>query len=548
MTAVEKHSGPSQSEIDAPLSATGDLQPEKQVNINTGNGDTLAGWRLTLLTIGVFLSALDITIVSTSLTAIANDLQAFEKSSWVVSSYLTSYFSFLIIWAKLSDFFGRKLMLVAALVLFLVFSGGCAGAKSTIQLIMFRAFQGVGGAGIFSMAPIIVAEMVTPEKYGAYNGIISLAIAFSFLLGPLFGGAITDGTSWRWIFYINLPVGFVALGLVLLAMPVSFPDVSQTQSFSLIHKKIDWKGQVDYPGFFLLLAACVLLIVAIEEAGISFSWSSALVITCLVLAAVLLCMFFAWQWLLYRRKSTREPVFPWTFMKNRVLMGMYLNAILSGVPFVTLVLEMPLRFENVNNSSAVLSGVRILPYTMTIALGSALTGGLTARGRVPPIFVLCTATILQLLGVGLLYSIPVDTNLPAKLYGYQVLAGLGVGLSLTTLLNIVPFIVDKSVLSVAMGGVTQLRILGGALGVSIATNLLNNTAKSQLRTQLPTDVISKILANASYVNTLPRSDQELVREAFADGFHKQLLMILAFCAAEVLALVLIWERPARRLA
>lgn len=197
---------------------------------------------------------------------------------------------------------------------------------------MFRAFQGVGGAGIFSMVPIIVTEMVPREKYGAYNGIISVAFAFSFLLGPLFGGAIADGTSWRWIFYINLPVAFVGLVLVLLTMPAAFPDVSQPPTFSLMHNKIDWKGRVDYPGFFFLLAACVLLIVAIEEAGISFPWDSAIVITFLVLAGVLLCAFLAWQHFLYHQKSNREPVFPWAFMKNRILMGMYLYVMFPFLP------------------------------------------------------------------------------------------------------------------------------------------------------------------------------------------------------------------------
>lgn len=177
------------------------------------------------------------------------------------------------------------------------------------------------------MVPIIVAEMVEPAKYGAYNGIVSLAIAFSFLLGPLFGGAISDGTTWRWIFYINLPVGVVGLVLVLVAMPAGFPDpsaIANPKSFSLIKRNVTLRDRIDYPGFFMLLAASVLLIVAIEEAGISFAWSSALVIAFLVVAGLLLILFFAWQWYLDHTKSAREPVFPWPFVKKRVLMGMYL--------------------------------------------------------------------------------------------------------------------------------------------------------------------------------------------------------------------------------
>jgi MFS family permease len=187
--------------------------------------------------------------------------------------------------------------------------------------------QGVGGAGIFSMVPIVVAEMVQPAKYGAYNGIVSLAIAFSFLLGPLFGGAISDGATWRWIFYINLPVGFVGLMLVLVAMPAGFPNSSAITSptfCNLIRRNVTLRGRIDYPGFSMLLAASVLLIVAIEEAGISFTWSSTLVIAFLVAAGVLLILFLVWQWYLYHAKSAREPILPWVFFKKRVMMGIFL--------------------------------------------------------------------------------------------------------------------------------------------------------------------------------------------------------------------------------
>ncbi|KAJ5672271.1 hypothetical protein N7507_001398 [Penicillium longicatenatum] len=542
---------------------------------------SLRDWRLRLLTIGtmtvqltrvrlchcVFLSALDITIVSTSLTAIANDLHAFEQSSWVVSSYLTCYFSFLIIWAKLSDFFGRKLMLVAAVLLFLGFSGGCGGSQTPVQLIICRALQGIGGAGIFSMVPIIVAEMVEPARYAKYNAIISLAIAFSFLLGPLLGGAISDGTTWRWIFWINLPVGFIGLLLVLFAMPAEFPAHSEngsrfTLSISPTKRDVPTRGSIDYPGFVILLAASIMLIVAIEEAGISFSWSSALVIAFLVVSGVLLILFLSWEWYLYHTNSTREPIFPWAFIQNRILMGIYLsirtlkpeahtdyrNALLSGVPMVTLVLELPLRFMSVNGRSGLTAGIDILPFTLMIAFGSALSGGLTTKGRVPPFLVLLFATTLQVLGVGLLFSVPIDTTIPARIYGYEVLAGLGTGLSLTTLLSVTPFLVERHALAVAMGGVTQLRILGGAIGVSAATNLLNNTAREKLATSLPIEVLARTLRDISSVKTLSLADQSMIHAAFAAGYHKQLAMILGFCAAEYIALMLMWEWPMRRLA
>ncbi|KAL4979749.1 major facilitator superfamily domain-containing protein [Aspergillus desertorum] len=511
----------------------------------------LTGRRLTVLTIGlaiaVFLSSLDAIIVSTSLATIAEDLQAFQKSSWVVSSYLTTYFSFLIIWAKISDLVGRKVMLITALAIFLAFSGGCGGAQTALQLVVLRAFQGIGGAGIFSMVPIITAEMVHPDQYAVYNAIMAVSIAVSFLLGPLIGGAIVDHTSWRWIFYINLPAGAAGILLIWLSMPGAFPDVSHPTALWSFPKNVDFRGRVDYPGFGLLLAASIFLIVAIEEAAVLYTWGDAVVIALLALSAVLLGVFLNWIWFLHRSGSSREPVFSWVFVKNRVFMGMCLLTLLSGVPLTTLVLELPGRFQILNDTSALASGVRILPLTLTIAISSAVAGALTARGRVPPFVVFSIAAVLQVVGLGLLYSVPADSPLSARLYGYQTLIGTGVGMSLATAILTVPSLVEERGMSAALGGITQLRVLGGAVGLSVATNLLNNTVQDRLRGQVGPDALHNIMKNVSSMATLPESTQMLVRAAFADGYQRQLLMVLGFCAVEILALGIMWERPMRRL-
>jgi MFS family permease len=145
----------------------------------------------------------------------------------------------------------------------------------------------------------------------------------------LLGGAISDGTTWRWIFWINLPVGFIGLLLVLFAMPAEFPAHSEngskfTLSISSTKRDVPSRGSIDYPGFVILLAASIMLIVAIEEAGISFSWSSALVIVFLAVSGVFLILFLSWEWYLYHTNSTREPIFPWAFIQNRILLGLYL--------------------------------------------------------------------------------------------------------------------------------------------------------------------------------------------------------------------------------
>ncbi|PLB48687.1 MFS general substrate transporter [Aspergillus steynii IBT 23096] len=533
-------------------SSTVELQAMGDTSTHDTRRVTLSGWRLKLLTTGLnlccFLSALDAIIVTTSLTAIAEDLRSFDESSWVVSSFLTCYFSFLIIWAKVSDLVGRKVVLVAAVVFFLAFSGGCGGARSTLQLIILRAFQGIGGAGVFSMVPIVTAEMVPPDRYAAFSSIVSISIALSFLLGPLLGGVITDGASWRWIFYINLPVGAVGLFFVYVAMPGAFPDVSNPSSLWVSPRKSHIRRKVDYPGFILLLAASVLLIVAIEQAGISFSWDSALVIVLLIFAIMLLIGFMLWEWYLHRSRNSTEPVFPWRFVKHRFLLGACLISLLSGVPYMTLVLGLPGRFQNLNNDSGLDAGIHILPFTLSIAMASASASGLTARGRLPPIAVFAIGAALQVLGVGLLYSVYPSSSLPARIYGYQILAGVGIGLSLTTTLNIMPFVVDRKDLSVALGAVIQLRILGGALGVAISANLLNNTLRSQLSSEMPSTMIQHVLQDIFYSRTLSTSQQQLVQAAFADGYRKQLLMVLVFAAAQLFALAIMWEKPLRRLA
>ncbi|KAI9042371.1 putative benzoate 4-monooxygenase cytochrome P450 [Aspergillus affinis] len=312
--------------------------------------------------------------------------------------------------------------------------------------------------------------------------------------------------------------------------------------------KSDIRGKFDYPGFVLLLAASVLLIVAIEQAGLSYSWDSALVIILLVLAIILLVGFLVWEWYLSRRSSSRQSVFPWKFVKHRVLLGTCLTSLLSGVPYMTLVLGLPGRFQNLNNDSGLDAGVHILPFTLSIAIASASAGGLTARGRFPPIAVFAIGAALQVVGIALLYSVYPSSALPARIYGYQILAGVGVGLSLTTTFNIMPFIVDSKDLSVALGAVIQLRVLGGALGVSIAANLLNNTLRSQLSGELPPALIEHVLHDVFYSRTLSTSQQQLVQAAFADGYRKQLVMVLGFAAAQLLALVIMWEKPLRKLA
>ncbi|EPE26976.1 MFS general substrate transporter [Glarea lozoyensis ATCC 20868] len=510
----------------------------------------LTGWRLYLLTTGlclsVFLSSLDITIVSTSLAAIANDFHVSDQASWIVSSYLLTYSSFIIVWAKLSDIFGRKTFLTIALVLFLLFSGVCGGAKTLIQLIIFRAFQGVGGAGIFAMTPAIIAEMVPSNKFAKYNALASSAIGISFLMGPLVGGVISDRLSWRWIFFINLPVGTVAAVLALVSMPTNFPNHQQPlqREHSLFR---DASIRIDFPGFLLFLISSLLLVCALQEAGTEYAWSSALVISFLTISAVCWMLLFAWQRFIAKRQSAREPVLPWKFLKHRVLMGAFLTALFAGVPFTAIIIEYPQRFQVVNCASSLNAGVRLLPFSLPCALGSALTGGLTSSLRIPPIFVVLAGTILQTVGLALEFSVNTSLRVPAPQYGYEALVGFGVGLTLTTLLSIAGFAVEGPDRAVALSGVTQLRVLGGTVGVSMVTNLLNSHVKASLASILPPYAVRLILETTQAIEFLDPPTQDKVRLVFADGYKIGTGAVLGFTTLQFLSILLMWEKTPRKI-
>jgi len=240
------------------------------------------------------------------------------------------------------------------------------------------------------------------------------------------------------------------------------------------------------------------------------------------------------------------------------------SALLAGVPFTVIIIELPQKFQAVNDVSPLAAGVRLLPYSLPCAVASALTGGLTSGLRIPPIYVILTGTILQTIGLALSYALPISLHVPASQYGYEALAGFGVGLTLTTLLSVAPFVVQKSDrgmkdlgiysyllmcenAAVALSGVTQLRVLGGAIGVSAATNLLNNHIEGSLSSVLSPTQLKLITKSTRFVAFLDPAVQDKVKLIFAEGYNLGTATILAFTVAQFLSILLMWERKPRRL-
>lgn len=267
----------------------------------------------------IFLVNFEISIVSTSLVSITKDLEEFGKSSWIVTAYLLTYTAFMVILAKLSDSVGRKTVLLACLALFTIFSGVCGVAQTINQLIAFRALQGLGGSGVYSLVMVVLFEMVRPNLYPRYTVLVTGLFIISLLTGPLLGGVINRNTTWRWVFLINVPAGAVALLVLVIFMPNNFPYHGlQSKKYVVKVRNLDIVGAGS------MLGGITLLIVGLEEASNFAPWLSARVLTPLLLS-VPTWVVFVWNSKVVTLGEGKrpEPVFPWRFFKNRVVMGIF---------------------------------------------------------------------------------------------------------------------------------------------------------------------------------------------------------------------------------
>ncbi|KAF7931190.1 uncharacterized protein EAE97_009399 [Botrytis byssoidea] len=502
---------------------------------------------LLALCLTLFIVNMEVTIVSTSLVAITNDLGGYFQVGWIVSGYLATYSSLIVIWAKLSDIFERKTSMIGAVLTFTLFSAGCGTSKSMTSLIICRAFQGIGAAGCYSMAMVIFFEAVPSKWYGPGGSLLTTFIALATLCGPLIGGAISESTTWRWIFLLNVPIGILTAAMLFLSIPAGFPHQDslsvQDSTWSTLCSKDSWK-KVDMPGVLLLLAATIFLITGILQAGDGIlPWSSPLVVTFLVLSCIAWVSFAIWErHVSYSEISSVEPIFPWRFLHNRVWIGMLLTSFLCGLPFNIIVVSLPQRFQNVNQMSAVDSGIRILPYILVAPATSMITTSLAGRKRIPLVYLLLLGSSLQLVGTVLLLQVRTVVTSVTALYGYEAIAGCGLGVTFGILILGIPYAVERRDLATATGAMIQIRMLGGAIGLAIASSLFNSYTKRQLASHLNPDQITDIQQKPSAILHLSAELQLLARRIFAEGFEMQMILVVASVATSMISGMIVWRR------
>ena len=448
------------------------------------------------LMLGMFLAALDQTVVSTALPTIVGDLHGASHLSWVVTAYLLASTVSTPLWGKLGDLYGRKTCFQAAIVIFLVGSALAGLSTSMIELIAFRAVQGLGGGGLMIGAMTIVGDVVSPRERGRYMGLFMAMFGVTSVVGPLIGGVV-DYLSWRWIFYVNLPIGAVALVVTSVALPAASTRVHHV---------------IDYLGTALIALSATALVLFTSLGGSSYRWASPVIIGLAVAGVV-----FAVLFLLAERRAV-EPIIPLPLFANRVFSAASAIGFVVGFAMFGALTFLPLFFQDVRGVSAIQSGLRLFPLMgglLVASIGSGLLVSRWGRYKVFPV----VGTALMTVGLYLMSLIGVHTGAWAAA-AYMAVFGFGLGLILQVLTVAVQNAVPYEELGTATSGVTFFRSIGGSFGTAVFgavfANLLLSNVLRALHLHAPPAGLSLSADDPAAIHRLPA----LVQAGVIDGIAR----------------------------
>jgi len=474
----------------------------------------------------MLLAALDQTIVATALPTIVGDLGGLSHISWVVTAYLLATTAVTPIYGKLGDLYGRKIVLQAGLVLFLAGSALCGAAQSLTMLIVFRAIQGLGGGGLMVSTMAAIGDVVPPRDRGRYQGFFGAVFGLASVIGPLLGGFFTSNLSWRWIFYVNLPLGVVAFVVLAATLPA--------------RKEEERHHVVDYLGAALLAACLSAIVLASTLGGTSYSWTSGVILSLEALALVLVVLFVVAE----RRAS--EPVLPPHLFRNRVFSVTSAIGLVVGFALFGSVTYLPLFLQVVNGASPTSSGLQILPLMGGLLLTSIASGQLISRTGNYKVFPI-VGTAVMVVGLVLLSRMDARTSRPVA-SAFMFVLGLGLGMVMQVLVLAVQNAVEYHDLGVATSGATLFRSIGGALGTAILGSIFSNRLSHELAASLPAGSVHSV-SGAGVDPTALHKLPPAVHAAYIHAFTNALSTVFLVAAGvAAFAFILSWaleQRPLR---
>jgi EmrB/QacA subfamily drug resistance transporter len=407
----------------------------------------------------ILLAALDQTVVIPAVPTIATDLNAFGHLSWIVSAYLLTSTLATPIYGKLSDMYGRRLLLLPALALFIVASVLCALAQTLPQLIVFRAMQGLGGAGLMAMAQAAIADVVSPRERGRYQGYMAGTWGVASIAGPVVGGWVTDHLSWTYVFWINVPLGLAAMWLCNRALKV------------LPVRRMG--GRIDYIGALLLASAVTAFLLVLSWGGTEYPWVSPQIAA---LAAATVVLFAVLMW--HERRVAEAAILPPRMFSEPVFSRGVVLAFLTAAGLLGTTFLLPLYFQLVRGADAAQSGFLVIPFLFFNTIG-AFTGGQISRRLGRTKSVILAGFTAGCVGFGGLALIGQHTPLLLVMLP-MVVVGVGIGVCMPNVLVMVQNASDRSDVGTATGALLFLRSMGGAVGTTLVGALLTGVFTARL--------------------------------------------------------------------